>query len=57
MAISQNAILAKWQSPKSLLFLHFLINLSQSFKIDVIMDFANNIGGGFFIGVKNVLEA
>ena len=42
MAISQNTILAKWQSPKSLL-LHFLMNLSETFRIDVNMDFANNI--------------
>ena len=34
MVISQNAIMAKCQSPKSLL-LHFLTNLSETFRIDV----------------------
>ena len=41
MAISQNAILAKCQSPKSLLFLQFFMNLSETFRIDVNIDFAN----------------
>ena len=44
MAISQNAILAKFQSPKSLIPLHFSMNLPETFKIDVNMDFANNLG-------------
>ena len=41
MALSQNAILAKCLSPKSLLLLHFYVNLSENFRIDVNMDFAN----------------
>ena len=49
MAISQNAILAKCQSPKSLLLLHFSMNLSETFRIDVNMDFANNLVRGFLI--------
>ena len=40
MAISQKPILPKSQSPKSLLLLHFLINLSETFAIDVNIDFA-----------------
>ena len=35
MSISQNAILAKCQSPKSLLLLHFLMNLPETCRIDV----------------------
>ena len=49
LAISQNDILAKCQSPKSLLFLHFSMNLSETFRIDVNIDFANNLGSGFLI--------
>ena len=48
MAISQNAILAKCQSPKSLL-VHFLMDWSENFRIDVNMDFANNLVRGFLI--------
>ena len=40
MATCQNAILAKCQSPKSL---HFFMNFSETFRIDVNMDFANNL--------------
>ena len=47
MAISQNAILAKCQSQKSLLLLHFYVSLSETFRIDVYMDFANNLVRGF----------
>ena len=43
MAISQNAILAKCQSSKSLLLLQFLMDLSETFGINVNMDFANNL--------------
>ena len=43
MAISRNAILTKCQSPKPLLFLHFSMNLSETFRIDVNIDFANSI--------------
>ena len=49
MAISQDAILVKWQSPKFLLLLHFFMNLSETFRIDVNMDFANNLVRGFLI--------
>ena len=49
MAISQNAILAKCQSPKSLLLLHFFINLSETVRIDVNMDFTNNLVRGILI--------
>ena len=50
MAISQNAIFAKCQSqsPKSLV-LHFSMNLSETFRIDVNMDFANNVASGILI--------
>ena len=41
MAISQNQILPNCHSPKSLLHLHFSMNLSESFKINVNMDFAH----------------
>ena len=34
-AISQNPILPKFYSPKSLLLLHFSMNLSETFRIDV----------------------
>ena len=49
IAISQNAILAKCQSPKSILLLNFYVNLSETFRIDVNMDFANNLVRGFLI--------
>ena len=49
MAIPQNLILAKCQSPKSLLLLHFSMNLSETFRIDVNMVFANTNLGGFLI--------
>ena len=39
-AISQNIILRKWRSPKSLPLLHFSIKFSETFRIDVNMDFA-----------------
>ena len=45
MAISQNAILAKWQAPKSLLLLY----LSETFRIDANMDIANNLVRGILI--------
>ena len=41
VAISQNPILPKCHSPKSLLLLHFSMNLSETFRIDVNMDFAH----------------
>ena len=41
MAISQNPILPKCHSPKSLLLLHFSTNLSETFRIEVNMDFAH----------------
>ena len=34
--------------PKSLLLLHFPMNLSETFRIDVYMDFANDIGSGIW---------
>ena len=49
MAISQNAISAKCQLPKSLLLLHFSIYLSENFRIDVNIDFANNLVRGILI--------
>ena len=42
MAISQNAILVQCQLPKSLLLQHFSMNLSETFRIDLNMDLANN---------------
>ena len=43
MAIPLNFIsnLPKWRSPKSLLLLHFAINLFETFRINVNEDFAN----------------
>ena len=41
MVISQNPILPKCHSPKSLLHLHFSMNLSETCRIDVNMDFTN----------------
>ena len=49
MAISQNPIMPKCHSPKSLLLLHFSMNLSESFRINVNMEFARTIGGRFTI--------
>ena len=43
MSISQNSILAKCQSPKSLLLLHYSMSLFETFRINVNVDFANNI--------------
>ena len=43
VAISQNPILPKCHSPKSLLLLHFSMNLSETFRIDVNMDFEPKI--------------
>ena len=48
VAISQNPILPKCHSPKSLLLLHFSMNLSETFRIDVNMDFAHTNHGRFF---------
>ena len=48
LAISENAIFAKCQSPKSLLLLYFSMNLFETFRIDVNMDFANNIEAEFY---------
>ena len=41
MAISQNPILPDCHSSKILILLHFSINLSKTFRIDVNIDFAN----------------
>ena len=41
MAISQNPILPKCHSPKSLLHLHFSMNLPETCRIYVNMDFTN----------------
>ena len=49
MAISQNPILPRCQSPKSLLLLNFSMNLSETFRNDVNMDFLNINDGGFLI--------
>ena len=49
MAKSQNAILAKCQSPKSLLLLHFFMKVSETFSIDINMDFANSLVREFLI--------
>ena len=49
VAISQNPILPKCHSPKSLLLLHFSMNLSETFRIDVNMDFAHTNHGRFFL--------
>ena len=38
--ISKCQILAKFQSPKSLLLLHFSMNLSETFRIGINIDFA-----------------
>ena len=49
VAISLNPILPKCHSPKSLLLLHFSMNLSETFRIDVNMDFAHTNYGRFLI--------
>ena len=49
MAISQNPILPKCHSPKSLLLLHFSMNLSETVRINVNMDFAHTNYGRFLI--------
>ena len=49
VAISQNPILPKCHSPKSILLLHFSMNLSETFRIDVNMDFAHTNHGRFLI--------
>ena len=49
MAISQNPILPKCDSPKSILLLHFTMNLSENFRINVNMDFAHTNCGRFLI--------
>ena len=48
VAISQNPILLKCHSPKSLLFLHFSMNLSETFRININRDFAQTNHGRFF---------
>ena len=47
--LSQNPILPKCLSPKSLLLLQFSMNLSETFTIYVNMDFANTNHGRFLI--------
>ena len=47
MAISQNHILPKCHSPKSQLLLHFSMNLSETLRINVNMDFTNTTSGRF----------
>ena len=49
VAISQNPILPKCHSPKSLLLLHFSTNFSETFRINVNMDFAHTNHGRFFL--------
>ena len=52
VAISQNSISPKCHSPKSLLLLHFSTNLSETFRINVNMDFAHTNCGRFKIQKK-----
>ena len=54
MAISQNPILPKSHSSKSLLLLHFSMNLSKSFRINVNIDFAHTIRGRFLIEASKI---
>ena len=49
VAISQNPISPKCHSPKSLLLLHFSTNLSETFRINVNMDFAHTNRSRFLI--------
>ena len=49
VVISKNPILPKCHPPKSLLLLHFAMNLSETFRIDVNMDFAHTNNGRFLI--------
>ena len=58
MAISQNVILAKRKLPKYLLLLYFSMNLTGTFRIDVNMDFTNNITQQriFDLGLQNIFE-
>ena len=49
MAISQNPILPKCHSPKSLLLLHFFMNLYETFRINVNMYFAHTNRSWFLI--------
>ena len=49
IALSQNSILRKCHSPKSLLLLHFSMNLSETLRINVNMDFVHTNGGRFLI--------
>ena len=46
MAMSQNPILPKCHSPKSQLLLHFSMNLSETLRINVNMNFAHTNRGG-----------
>ena len=48
MAISQNPILPKCHSPKSLHLLHFSMNLFETFRINVNMDFADTLSWPIF---------
>ena len=53
MAISQNPILPKCHSPKSLLLLNFSMNLSKCFRINVNIDFAHtNRSRFFYLGLQ-----
>ena len=52
MAISQNAILAKRQSPKCLPVLDFLINLPETFKYE--FNLANKLVRGFLIQASKI---
>ena len=49
ISIFQNPILPECQSPKSLLLLLFSMNLSETFRSDVNMDFVDTNHGGFLI--------
>ena len=49
MAISQNPILPKLSITKKPNFPIFSMNWSETFRIDVNMDFANTYHGGFLI--------
>ena len=59
VAISQNPISPKCHSPKSLLLLHFSTNLSETFRINVNMDFAhtNRFWAQIFFGGLNQKSA
>ena len=57
VTISQNSILPKCHSPKSILLLHFSMNFYETFRINVNMDFVHTNHGPYRVLINASMDA